>query len=94
MLTVHVRARWATSQSAWRLDHAERIEPVGVLRSVGFRSRSFVGEYGELLAAAAYPSSRRAPPSQASYDLVVEDLGLVQVKTLRSTPAITERAWV
>lgn len=65
---------------------AERLQLIGDLRDMGFRSRGLVGEYGELLAAAIYPQSRRAAPSQAGYDLIVEGLGLVQVKTLRSTP--------
>jgi hypothetical protein len=66
---------------------AERLELIATLRTLGFRSRGFVGEYGELIACALYPGSRLASPSQAGYDLVVEGLGLVQVKTLRSTPA-------
>ena len=65
---------------------AERLALIATLRSLGFRSRGFVGEYGELIACALYPGSRLAPPSQAGYDLVVDGLGLVQVKTLRSTP--------
>lgn len=52
---------------------------------MGFRSRGLVGEYGELLAAAIYevPLPDFSP---AGYDLEVPRLGLVQVKTLRSTP--------
>jgi hypothetical protein len=65
---------------------AQRLELIATLREMGFRSRGFVGEYGELLVAAIYPNARRAPPSQPGYDLVVDVLGLVQVKTLRSTP--------
>ena len=48
---------------------AERLEPIAALRTVGFRSRGFVGEYGGRIVAALYPGSRRAPPSQAGYDL-------------------------
>lgn len=55
---------------------------------MGFRSRGLVGEYGELIVEALYgASAQRAPASQPGYDLDVEGLGLVQVKTLRSTPA-------
>ena len=67
---------------------AERIDLISSLSAMGFRSRGLVGEYGELVAEALYgASARRAAPSQPGYDLQVEGLGLVQVKTLRSTPA-------
>jgi hypothetical protein len=52
---------------------AERLELIAALRTVGFRSRGLVGEYGELIVAALYPGSRRAPPSQAGYDLIVDE---------------------
>lgn len=52
---------------------------------MGFRTRGLVGEYGELLAAALYDAPLPVS-SQAGYDLEVPGLGLVQVKTLRSTP--------
>jgi hypothetical protein len=63
---------------------AERIELLTQLRTMGFRSRGLVGEYGELLAASLYDVSLpvTAPPG---YDLEVPGLGRVQVKTLRST---------
>src|SRR5213082_2926631 len=63
----------------------ERVKLLTQLRAMGFRSRGLVGEYGELLAAALYdvPLSTSSKPG---YDLEVPDLGLVQVKTLRSTP--------
>jgi hypothetical protein len=67
---------------------AERIELISSLRAMGFRSRGLVGEYGELVAEALYgATARRASASQPGYDLEVEGVGLVQVKTLRSTPA-------
>jgi hypothetical protein len=59
---------------------------IGELRTMGFRSRGMVGEYGELIAAAVYGEARRAPPSAPGYDLDVDGVGRVQVKTLRSTP--------
>lgn len=66
---------------------AERIALISSLRAMGFRSRGLVGEYGELVAEALYGArARRAAPSQPGYDLQVDGLGLVQVKTLRSTP--------
>ena len=65
---------------------AERVELLTRLRTMGFRSRGLVGEYGELLAAAIYdiPLPTSSPPG---YDPAVPGLGRVQVKTLRSTPA-------
>jgi hypothetical protein len=65
---------------------AERVELLTQLRTMGFRSRGLVGEYGELIAAALYDAPLPAS-SQPGYDLDVPGLGLVQVKTLRSTPA-------
>jgi hypothetical protein len=63
---------------------AERVALLTQLRTMGFRSRGLVGEYGELLAAAIYdvPLPPSSPPG---YDLEVPGMGLVQVKTLRST---------
>ena len=63
----------------------ERVELLTQLRTMGFRSRGLVGEYGELLAAALYGVPLPAS-SQPGYDLDVPGLGAVQVKTLRSTP--------
>ena len=63
----------------------ERVELLTQLGTMGFRTRGFVGEYGELLAAAVYAVPLPAS-SLPGYDLEVPRLGLVQVKTLRSTP--------
>lgn len=68
----------------------ERMELITCLRSMGFRSRGLVGEYGELLAAALY-GIPLSVSSQPGYDLDVPQLGRVQVKTLRSTPS--NRRW-
>jgi hypothetical protein len=57
-----------------------------LITALGFRSRGFLTDYGELIAQRVYHGSRRAPPSQPGYDLEVDGLGLVQVRTLRSTP--------
>lgn len=65
---------------------SERVGLLTQLRTMGFRSRGLVGEYGELLAAAHYHVSLSVS-SKPGYDLEVPGLGLVQVKTLRSTPS-------
>jgi hypothetical protein len=63
----------------------ERVELLTQLRTMGFRTRGLVGEYGELLAAALYDAPLPVS-SRPGHDLEVPGLGLVQVKTLRSTP--------
>jgi len=66
------------------LDH-ERRTILGQLVARGFRSRGFVGEWGELIAAAHY-DGKLAPASERGFDLIDRDGRRVQVKTLRSTP--------
>jgi len=63
---------------------AQRLVLMNRLVALGFRSRGFVGEYGEMIAAAYY-GVEVAGPSQTGFDLEVEG-EQIQVKTLRSTP--------
>ncbi|CAB4940560.1 unannotated protein [freshwater metagenome] len=78
-----VEARQVLDELA-ELDRLRR-RKIDRLRELGFRSRSTVGEYGELIASAYY-GAPLAPASTQGYDLVNRDGRRVSVKTLRSTP--------
>jgi hypothetical protein len=65
---------------------SERREVLEELLGLGFRARSLVGEYGEMIAAAYY-GVERAGPSEPGYDLEAPEVGKVQVKTLRDAPS-------
>jgi hypothetical protein len=64
---------------------AERIELLAQLRTMDFRSRGLVGEYGELLAAAVYNVPLPAW-SKPGYDLECRALVSFRSRHLRSTP--------
>lgn len=64
---------------------SERRAILAELIKRGFRSRGFVGEWGEMIAAAYYGVELQRA-SQPGFDLVDKLGRRVQVKTLRSTP--------
>jgi len=70
-----------------RVAERDRLGAIEELVSLGFvRSRGFVGELGEVYAAAYYGATIEQA-SNPGFDLIDRDGRKVQVKTLRCTPA-------